>query len=266
VENNIFDESIFAENTFAEKISINTTKIRLCFSKSGKLRFIGHLDFLRAFQQTIRRAGLPAAFSQGFNPHLLISFALPLPLGMESLNDYADLTLENDIAPDEIIKKLNAAAPGGLTIKSAYIAEDKAASIVTAADYSVKTCANAADELHKNIQEILQSDTIIIPKKTKKGIKDTDIRPDILAIELRTGEFLEIFMRLSAGSARFLNPMTVAGLLINKENKKNEENGESEKPSAAAISRLELYRTGEAGEPVSLLLPTAPRIHVGGVI
>ncbi|MCL2456261.1 MAG: TIGR03936 family radical SAM-associated protein, partial [Defluviitaleaceae bacterium] len=85
-------------------------KIRLKFSKTKTLRFIGHLDFLRVFQQTIRRAGLPAAFSQGFNPHLMISFALPLPLGMESLNDYADITLESEASFDDIVKKINDAA------------------------------------------------------------------------------------------------------------------------------------------------------------
>ncbi|MCL2224202.1 MAG: TIGR03936 family radical SAM-associated protein, partial [Defluviitaleaceae bacterium] len=113
-------------------------KIRLRFSKTDTLRFIGHLDFLRVVQQTIRRAALPVAFSQGFNPHILISFALPLPLGMASLNDYADLTLTDEIPFSEITERLNAAAPVGLTINAAYPAEDKAASVVCVADYVIE--------------------------------------------------------------------------------------------------------------------------------
>lgn len=209
-------------------------KIRLRFSKSGRLRFIGHLDFLRVFQQTIRRAGLPAAFSQGFNPHLQISFALPLPLGMESVNDYADLTLTQE--SPEIIEKLNAVAPSGLVINAAYSAENKAASVVAVADYLIKRKPVETSPLELAIGIILQSQTIVIPKKTKKGIKDTDIREDILELETRGND---VFMRLSAGSARFLNPLTVAGLIF-------------ENPTTANITRLELYMQNENGENHSL--------------
>jgi radical SAM-linked protein len=219
-------------------------KIRLRFSKSGALKFIGHLDFLRAFQQTVRRAGLPAAFSQGFNPHLLISFALPLPLGMESANDYADLTLENEMPCDEIVEKLNAAAPAGLVVKAAYPAENKAASVVSVADYAVDLANSGefdrAKILHA-IEQIKQSKSIVIPKKTKKGIKDTEIRPDIYAIEMLQGES-RLLMRLSAGSARFLHPITVAEIIC----------GETAKPSAAAFSRRELYYENESGELITL--------------
>jgi len=202
------------------------------FSKTGSLRFIGHLDFLRVFQQTIRRAGLPAAFSQGFNPHLQISFALPLPLGMESVNDYADLTLTEELSPAEIVEKLNAVAPSGLLVKAAYAAENKAASVVSVADYILNIPVISPEE-------ILQQDKIIIAKKTKKGIKDTDIRPDILSLELQGSAVL---MRLSAGSSRFLNPVTVAELIA----------VEGEKPSVANISRIELYQENENGKIITL--------------
>jgi len=201
-------------------------RVRLRFSKGGALRFIGHLDFLRVFQQTIRRAGLPAAFSQGFNPHLLLSFALPLPLGMSSENDYADVTLEEELSGDEIVERLNAAAPDGLAVKAAYPVENKAASIVTVADYSLITDCGFSD----TVQNLLQSQTIVISKKTKSGIKDTDIRPDIFSLKAADGM---VHMRLSAGSARFLHPMTVAELIL------------GEKPNPASLSRLEMYQSIE---------------------
>ncbi|MCL2356843.1 MAG: TIGR03936 family radical SAM-associated protein [Defluviitaleaceae bacterium] len=263
-------------------------KIRLRFSKFGTLAFIGHLDFLRVFQQTIRRAALPAAFSQGFNPHLLLSFALPLPLGMESANDYVDLTLAEDMPCDEIAVRLNSAAPNGLVIHAAYPASDKAASVVVAADYVITTAgappphprkgSNApldpdietafhavSEKVSERMAEILRAKEIIVPKKTKKGVRDTDIRGDIFGLEMRTGTEMSfgfegmcsnvhappafgfegmccdshappaMHLRLAAGSARFLNPLIVAELLL------------GEKPCVSAITRVELYRDGETG-------------------
>ena len=212
------------------------TKIRIQFSKSGPLRYIGHLDFLKAFQQTISRAKLPIAYSQGFNPHMLLSFALPLPLGMASICDYADLTLESGLPEDDIISQLNTHAPCGLSITNAYEFNGPgAAALVTAADYFL-----AADGItENNIQITLNQKRIIIPKKTKSGTKDTDIRPDIYNIwEDAAGR--HIVMRLAAGSARFLNPLTVAGLLL----------GHDADPSA--IVRAELYRRDDKKGLISL--------------
>jgi len=205
-------------------------KLRLRFSKTGKLRFIGHLDFLRVFQQMIRRSGLPIAYSQGFNPHQIISFALPLPLGMESVHDYADITLTANVPTDEIIKKLNDAAPQGLTVLAAYHVQGaNAAAATVAADYMISLSPGHCD-LQSSITKILQSETLIIPKKTKSGIKNTDIRPDIFAIEISEDC---IKMRLSAGSARFLNPLLVAEQVL--------------QIVPQAISRMELYQSDGAG-------------------
>ncbi|MCL1878802.1 MAG: TIGR03936 family radical SAM-associated protein [Defluviitaleaceae bacterium] len=234
-------------------------KIRLRFSKSSTLAFIGHLDFLRVFQQTIRRAALPAAFSEGFNPHLKLSFALPLPLGMESTHDYADLTLTDDLPCFEIIERLNRAAPSGLVVLDAYPVLDKAASVVVAADYLFRIDVKGktlppmppqgvTDPLTPSlgiglrVAEVLGEDSIVVEKKTKKGVRDTDIRGDVLGLEVRGdswgGEHL--FMKLSAGSARFLNPLIVASLVL------------GQKPCVSAITRLELYRRGDCGGLVAL--------------
>jgi radical SAM-linked protein len=217
-------------------------KIRLRFSKTGALRFIGHLDFLRVFQQTIRRAGLPAAFSQGFNPHLLISFALPLPLGMESVNDYADLTLEHEMSCDEIVEKLNAAATSGLVVNAAYPAENKAASVVAVADYAVELNECDRAEVLRAIEQVMESKEIVIAKKTKKGVKDTDIRGDIAFIHFDPEN--NLIMQLSAGSARFLHPMTVAEIICAKASLRS--------PSMAAFSRMEMFWKNEQDELLAL--------------
>jgi len=203
-------------------------KIRLRFSKQEKLRFIGHLDFLRVFQQMIRRAGLPIAYSQGFNPHQIISFALPLPLGMESINDYADITIAAEITPAEIVQTLNAAAPQGLLVQAAtpYEGQNAAAATIVA-DYSF-----AEKVSPESVNKILSAETLVIPKKTKSGLKNTDIRPDILDITVTD----HVQMRLSAGSMKFLNPLLVAELLT------------GEKACNSSLSRVELYRKNDNNE------------------
>ena len=200
-------------------------RVRLCFSKSGALRFIGHLDLQRVFQRVIRRAGIPMAYSHGFNPHMLLSFALPLPLGMASENDYADLTLEAEISCTMAVDSINGSAPEGLFVKKAYPVAGKAAAEVVVADYAVKLSDDLSEEV---IAEVLSRDSIVIPKKTKKGIKDTDIRADIFSLECSEET---LFMRLAAGSSGFLHPVVVAELLL------------GEAPCPSHITRLELYRT-----------------------
>jgi len=196
------------------------TKIRLCFSKSGQLRFVGHLDFLKVFQKTIRRAKLPMAYSQGFNPHMQLSFALPLPLGMISFHDYADIALESEMPCDEIIARINSHAPQGLVIKKACeFTGSGAAALVTVADYYF---VEAKPKQTETIKSLLSQEKIIVPKKIKSGIKDTDIRPDII-------DLTDTMLRLSAGSGRFLNPLIVAKLLIEQD------------VDASALVRHELY-------------------------
>ncbi|MCL2404217.1 MAG: TIGR03936 family radical SAM-associated protein [Defluviitaleaceae bacterium] len=221
-------------------------KMRLRFSKSGNLRFIGHLDFLKVFQQTLGRSKLPVAYSQGFNPHMLLSFALPLPLGMTSIHDYADLTLDTELPEDKIISRINACAPGGLVVSGAQaFGGPGAAALVVAADYILLAELDADDStlVEDRIKSVLSSESIIIPKKTKSGIKDTDIRPDIMDISMAEQH---IKMRLAAGSARFLNPLIVAGLLLGRD------------ASPATITRTELYchTTGEGDEDAFIPLLT----------
>jgi len=212
------------------------TKIRLRFSKTGTLCFIGHLDFLRVFQQTIRRSGLPIAYSQGFNPHQILSFALPLPLGMESINDYADITLTTEMPENEIVTKLNAVAPQGLAFHAAYAPVGKPAAAATGvADYMLKM--DVSPEITAAVEKLLKTETLVIPKKTKSGIKDTDIRQDIFAVEV---EEPGLKLRLSAGSGRFLNPLLVAEQIL------------PVPPCNSMLQRLELYQQGENGKIMPL--------------
>ena len=244
------------------------TKIRVRFSKSNALSYIGHLDFLKVFQQTIRRANLPMAYSQGFNPHMLLSFALPLPLGMASKNDYADLTLASTMPTNDIVSQLNTYAPSGLKLTGAWEVEGAgAAALAAVADYSLIMPKSNTE----GIETLLGQQSIVVPKKTKSGIKNTDIRTDILDIWETTDITVDkaqpnqainqqhlqqnksephesepqqheatVIMRLSAGSARFINPLIVAKLLLKHDT------------DPKAITRLDLYYQTKEKELIPL--------------
>ncbi len=196
------------------------------------MNYIGHLDLLRVFQQTVRRSRLPAAYSQGFNPHQLISFALPLPLGMCAANDYAEIYFTEEISENEIIEGLNLHSPVGLefTLAEPYPVGPGVAACAYAADYIWRAEING-----DAVKELLSRETVVIPKKTKSGIKDTDIRGDIYSVAYTPGE---VTMRLSAGSSRFLNPVAVAGLLSG---------GTPQDINAGQFTRYELYKLNQSG-------------------
>ena len=79
-------------------------KVRIKFSKEGPVKFVGHLDTMRYFQKAIRRANLPVAFSGGYSPHMIMSFAAPLGVGTESLGEYFDLELAETVPTSEEVK------------------------------------------------------------------------------------------------------------------------------------------------------------------
>ena len=81
-------------------------KVRIKFSKTGHMKFVGHLDTMRYFQKAIRRSGLPVAFSGGYSPHMIMSFAAPLGVGTTSLGEYFDVELTETVATDEIERRL----------------------------------------------------------------------------------------------------------------------------------------------------------------
>jgi len=199
-------------------------KTRILFAKDGALRYIGHLDFLRVFGQMLRRTGLPLAYSQGFNPHILMGFALPLPLGMGSTHDYADLTFAQPVDLNNAVALMQTHAPAGLTIRRIWESEGRnSASIAAAADYVFDGTI---------VADLIAAPEYIVAKKTKSGTKDANIRPDIFDIY---NEGTQITMRLAAGSGRFLNPLTVAQIITGQE------------VTAGEVVRKELYaRVGEA--------------------
>ncbi|MBO5955258.1 MAG: DUF2344 domain-containing protein [Clostridia bacterium] len=108
------------------------SKWRLKFSKMGMGKYISHLDLLRTFTRAIHRANLPVRYSQGFNPHQLITFSLPLALGVTSETEFVDIDFEESATPKMIGEALNKTLPPDIKILRVSRPEAKANDIVSA--------------------------------------------------------------------------------------------------------------------------------------
>lgn len=183
-------------------------KVRIRFRKDGVMRFIGHLDIMRYFQKAMRRADIPIGFTGGYSPHMIMSFANPLGVGLTSEGEYFDIELTESISSDEAVRRLNEVMVDGMEVLSfVEIDDDKkktGMSIVAAADYKISPAEGViVENLEEKLAGFLAQDTIAIVKKTKKSEKEVDIKPMIYKLEVR-GE--DIYMLLATGSVENLKP------------------------------------------------------------
>lgn len=137
-------------------------------------KFISHLDLLRTFTRAIHRAELPVRYSQGFNPHQLITFSLPLPIGVTSETEFVDIDFEDTITDSELMERLNQNLPPDIRILSVTIPTCKANDIVAARYRLNITAKDKLDE--EKIIEFFNLTEISAVKKTKKGEKEVNLK------------------------------------------------------------------------------------------
>ena len=181
-------------------------RLRAVFEKKDRARYISHLDLNRCMLRIFRRSGLPIWYTEGFHPHPYYSFALALSLGYESSCEIMDFNLNENLPFDEVRDRLNTVMPDGMRILS--VSEQKLKiTAIAKAEYSFLLETDDADGLYSAIQELLSLPEILIEKKTKKGLKTVNIKPDmeILSCE-RSNKGIEMSMRLPAGTQTNYNP------------------------------------------------------------
>ncbi len=188
------------------------SKRRLKFSKLGMGKYISHLDLLRTFQRSIVRAELPVKFTQGFNPHQIISFALPLPIGVTSETEFVDIDFDEKCDNETIIKKLNENLPYDLKIVSADEPKIHPKEI-TYCEYVIKILSGGLEE--EKIKNFLGEKEILAMKKTKKGEKEINIMDMIKSAEIISisPETAELKLVISAGEMNSLKPDIVTKAL-----------------------------------------------------
>ena len=181
--------------------------VRLKFSKVGKLQFISHLDLHRTFNRAIIRAGIPAWYTKGFNPHTKLVFATPLSIGAQSTCEYLDVRVEREMSPTEIMNRLNAELPGEMQITDAFFPTTPFSDIVWS-EYTLTV--HSLEDLtaaQASVSALFAENGIVLPKKTKSGEKDVDIRPMIRSLSVTAqGDGIIVNAVLSANSREYLNP------------------------------------------------------------
>lgn len=247
---------------------------RIKFSKYGVLKFVGHLDFMRYFQKAVRRAGIDVTYTEGFSPHQVMSFAMPLSLGATSDGEYMDTELNSNYEEQDILKLFNDVMSEGVEVTRFIKLPDwemnkkkcTAMSLVSAADYKASFKTNAiidANEFKKEFIAFMNKESILIQKKTKKGEAEIDIRPYIYEYSFLSDEFAKktnrttlqmkeaelhadeynstsVYLRLSAGSAVNIKPELVLKSFFECLNKQFNEH-------AVQIHRMELYKNADDG-------------------
>ena len=222
-------------------------KLRIKFAKKGYMKFIGHLDTMRYFQKAIRRSDIDIAYSEGFNPHQLMSFAAPLGVGMTSNGEYMDIVVNSATSSEDMLKVLNSNMVEGMEIISVVKLPDdskNAMSIVAAADYSITYREGYEPDIDiaAKFSEFMAEESIVVTKKTKKSEKEVDIRPSIYSAEYADGTFK---LKLASASGEYLKPELVfqafnsyCGITEGKC---------TELKFALLIERQEVYADGENG-------------------
>lgn len=192
-------------------------KYRISYKKTGRLIYVSHLDMQRTFQRLFRRAGLDLEFSQGFNPHPLLSYTPPVPLFAASDDEYLDVQLTGSHTDSEIFTKLPPLSPEGLVIKSVKKLDENdrpLSETFKKADYVITL--NVENISAESLNDFyLSSETINVEKLSKKKqLKIVDIKPMIYDFRAEnTKDGIEISCTLSLANESLLNPFVLVKAL-----------------------------------------------------
>ena len=180
-------------------------KLRLRFEKTGRAIYISHLDLMATMQRGFARAGLELKYSEGFNPHPLISILLPLSVGTASVCELMDFRLREDTELETLPERLTRVLPEGIRVLEAYESERKSALLKwLEVEGSMEYDHGASNP--EQLSSFFDRDEIIIEKKTKRGIGQSDIRPAIRSIRFEpSGENILVRAVISAQEPT-LNP------------------------------------------------------------
>ncbi len=155
------------------------------FTRGEPLKYLGHLDMLRLWERAFRRSGLPVAYSQGFNPHLKLSLAAPLSVGMTSVAEYLDIELEKVMKPLDLIQSLKSTLPEGIEILESRLSPYKSslAALVALIEYKLWVVPESSDVLSK-LEDFKNSVNWPYIKNTKSGEKEIDLKEFVRQLEV----------------------------------------------------------------------------------
>lgn len=179
-------------------------KMLIVFEKTGAHRFLGHLDLQRAMQRALRRSRLPVVYSQGFNPHLLLSFAAPLSVGIEGEREIMELPVSAIMSEQNFLNQLNPNLPEGMKAKDAKLLDDEVAPAMArlaAAVYRL-TPYEDAPKLFDAVPDFLKQTRLPYTKKTKSGEREDDFRPLLYNLSVKDGSLVAVLAITEKGTGK----------------------------------------------------------------
>ena len=194
------------------------------YSKESEIKFIAHLDLMRTIQKVIKRSDLPIEYSKGFNPHMAVSIAQPLSVGVYSKGEYMDVVFNEELEEKFIMDKMNENTPRGIKILDVVKViptpgkkQLQAMAIIDAAKYTIKLKCTMAPEVKEILNRICEAEEWNIMKKSKSGEKMVNIKPLVHKFEYEVDNLeLQISALISCGSRDNLSAQLLADYMKEK--------------------------------------------------
>lgn len=184
------------------------SKYRICYSQGEQVRFISHLDFLRTITRTFKRAEVPVKYSEGFNPHMVMTIGLPLSVGTTSCCDCLDVELTEEVDTDILKERINACAPNGIYVNE--IKKSDSLIPLYRIDSAVYQSSFKTD-IPVKLEDYISAPEVMTQKKSKRKIKEVNIKDFIRNIEVIGSDGINhcIKMHINAGNFSNLKPELV---------------------------------------------------------
>lgn len=194
-------------------------RLRLTFAKKPPVKYISHLDLALVWERALRRARIPLAYSQGFNPRPKMQIASGLPLGTTGSAEILDIIVTQPVDPNQALEQIKNALPTGVALHSVEAVPLKAPALqhlLRQADYQVMVETGlSAEELSRRIEALLAADKIVQTRQRKRRQEEFDLRPWLYQLRLESvaGGQAHLYMRLAAGQFGNLRPEDVLAAL-----------------------------------------------------
>jgi radical SAM-linked protein len=180
-------------------------KLRIRYTKRGRLRFTSHRDFARAFERAIRRSGIPIGFSAGFSPHPKVSYAGAAPTGVASEAEYLEIGLAEPRDPATVLAALDAALPVGIDIVEVVDAAESStktlAERIEASYWQIQLPAVAVDDAERAVEALMALESAPVERPTKDGTRTVDVRASILSAVVASGASFSSPIEMNNGCA-----------------------------------------------------------------
>lgn len=181
--------------------------VRVWFEKDGSAQYISHLDLARCMGRALKLSGLPVWYTEGFNPRVYMTYAMPLSLGIRGERECMDIRLTEPVEHPEIVRRLNQRLPEDIRVLGAGEPVTRFEDIAFA-DYELLLESESGAALADKLRELLSRETVTVIKRGKKGEKEFDLKPFLNGAEpeLLSGTQLRLLLRLPCSAAGSVNP------------------------------------------------------------